>query len=123
VQRTGVRVTSIKNYIAIVFLGIFVFPMVYQPYHIVVHHSEEILCHHTCCHTETEQSSDVQFKIFSENDEPCPICNYHFPIKNLPKVFHFTSSLAVFEGFINPLQQIRIYQQLVSIKIPRAPPL
>lgn len=113
---------GIKKHIAFILLGIFVFPIFYQPYHIVLHHSEELHCHHDCCSSKIEKSTDLIVDIYTEKEEPCPICNYHFPVNDIPGISFFATSLIALKGQIYDLDIKRASQQVVSIKTPRAPP-
>jgi hypothetical protein len=78
---------TVRN-IALFLFGIFSFPLIYQPFHVVVHHGHS---HCTRCTVSCSEShSDFGFAIFDvteEKEEPCPICNYHFPINEIPTQF------------------------------------
>lgn len=75
---------SLQN-IAFVLFAIFSFPLVYQPFHIAVHHSYTH-CRHcsVSCKQPHSDSQTINFETTQEKEEPCPICNYHFPLNEIP---------------------------------------
>ncbi|MDX8340246.1 hypothetical protein SLH46_13685 [Draconibacterium sp. IB214405] len=115
--------SNLKIHIALVFLGIFVFPIAYQPYHIVRHHSEKADCHHECCHLVHDEPDGVTFKDNSGEEESCPICDYHFPVKDLPKPLFFTAAIPIVQNSLVEIEIKRACKQVISTKTPRAPPV
>jgi hypothetical protein len=65
-----------------------------------------------------KQSMDVA----KEKKEPCPICEYHFPLNVVPEVSLYQCKNTFIESSITELQIRLPFQQFVSIKSPRAPP-
>lgn len=112
-----------RRHIALVLLGVFIFPIAYQPYHTVRHHSKDLHCHHNCSHAKQEKPAGLHLDVFSAKKEHCSICEYHFPVNDLPKLFFFTSATSILKSSNYELKIKRAYQQVVSTKTPRAPPL
>ena len=64
---------------------IFLFPVLYQPVHIIQHHSHERsdhACEHHNHHHHNEAPADITHITQAEDD--CYICEYEFVIKDLP---------------------------------------
>lgn len=117
--------SGLKKHIAILLFGIFFFPLTYQPWHVVKHHSQKSPCHHGCLHSKVEKKICNHGQCItstSEKQETCPVCEYHFPIKTLPILTHFKSKKSSFEDQLFGLEARLAYQQVVSRKSPRAPP-
>lgn len=114
---------GLKQHIALVFLGIFIFPLVYQPYHVVRHHGIEEPCHHECCHSHHEKTDGVIYDILSDGDEHCPICDYHFPVNDVPQMHHLSSWLPYYKGFTYEAKPELPYTTPTRSKSPRAPPV
>lgn len=66
---------NLRKYIAILLLGIFLFPLTYQSWHIVQHHLEIESCKHHEHHLEKQNSIDYLESFASDNDS-CPICDF-----------------------------------------------
>ena len=112
-----------KN-IAILLLGIFIFPITFQSFHIVWHHSHGYQDNHKLYHVEvTEKPSQADIRTASQKDKHCPICEYKFLINDLPKVPIFRSITPVIECSLNELEIQLPFQQLFLIKAPRSPPI
>lgn len=120
---------GLKRHIVILLVVIFIFPLAYQPWHVLQHYSQKSNCHHDCCHLNMGHSGGKvaysygeDINAASEKEEPCPICNYHFPINVLPTIFHYQSNNTVAENAISDLKVRLPFQQFTSVKSPRAPP-
>lgn len=116
---------GLKKHIAILLLGIFFFPLAYQPYHVLKHHSLKALCNQACCHSHTENkdcNNNVQFNSASKGPEHCPICEYHFPINVIPKLNLFKPKNSFRKYNLFGLEERLAFQQTSSKKSPRAPP-
>ena len=112
-----------KN-IAIFLLGIFIFPITFQAFHIIWHHSHDYHGHHKLYQVEvTKKPFQTDIRAASQKKKHCPICNYEFSINDLPKVFIFRSINLVIESSLNKLELQLPFQQAISIKVPRAPPI
>lgn len=115
----------LKKHIAILLFGIFLFPLTYQPWHVLNHHSQKSECCHTCCHSKVENKvcDDSHCIIFkSDKQETCPVCQYHFPINILSKLSLFKPKNPNLESQLFELEASLVFQQIVSRKSPRAPP-
>nr|WP_319267722.1 hypothetical protein [uncultured Draconibacterium sp.] len=115
--------SRIKVHIALVLLGIFIFPIAYQPYHIVRHHSIKADCHHHCCHLQDEEPDGVIFDISTDGYENCPICDYHFPVNDLPRHLFFSPVIPLSQSSLVEIEIKRACKQVISSKTPRAPPV
>lgn len=114
-----------KKHIAILLFGIFFFPLAYQPYHVFRHHAQKLHCHHGCCNSNVDKrvcSHGPEINTESERQEPCPICDYHFPINILPRLIIFQPKTPTTESLLFGLEERIAFQQIVSKKSPRAPP-
>ncbi|MCT4603777.1 MAG: hypothetical protein N4A59_12880 [Marinifilum sp.] len=116
---------GLKKHIAILLFGIFFFPITYQPWHVLMHHSQKSECCHTCCHSKVEKRvCDYSHCLSStsEKQEVCLVCEYHFPINILPKLNLFKPKNPSLEGQLFGLEARLAFQQINSKKSPRAPP-
>ncbi|MCU4176155.1 hypothetical protein [Carboxylicivirga sp. N1Y90] len=116
---------DLKKYIAIVLFGIFVFPIVFQPVHVVLHHAQDLHDCHTCCHStfdKDESANSDEIVPASAQEEACPICDYHFPLNLIAKAFIYQSNKMVDEKIVIGLNIRLPFLQLLSVKTPRAPP-
>ncbi len=112
-----------KRHIVIILLGLFVFPIVFQSLHIVWHHSHDYKCNHILCHIQqTGQNIQAEINTASQKDNHCPICEYQFSINDLPKIFLFSTNTLLIDSFLKKLELQFYFQQLITIKSPRAPP-
>ena len=115
---------SFQKHIAVLLYVIFIFPIAYQPFHIVWHHSHDSHAHHDCCHADEEKEiSSIGINVSSDGNKHCPVCEYHFPINDLPKVSLFRSVGLSIERYLCEIEIRLPLKQVVSNKSPRAPPL
>lgn len=113
----------IKKYIAILLLGIFISPITFQSFHIVWHHSHGSHGDHELCHIKVSAKPLCSvIKTVSQKDKHCLICEYQFPINDLPKVSIFRSITPVIKSSLNEFGIQLYFQQVFSNKSPRAPP-
>ena len=126
-----------RLYTALYLFGIFVFPLIFQPWHIIQHHGHVNECsgqirgtdhlsayahHHDsdCCQISVMPL--VSIKNTDHSHDPCYICDYKFPVKDLPTPIQ--------PGFISrqfkELQSVPLVvpdlQRVCSLINPRAPP-
>jgi hypothetical protein len=126
-----------RLYTVLWLLGIFVFPIIFQPWHIIQHHGHEhgssVYIHETAQYhghahhhdTDCSHASVLSFESIKTQDhshDPCYICDYKFPVKDLPTPIQ--------PGFIShqfkelPSGNL-VYPDLLrvfSLTNPRAPP-
>ncbi|NOU61951.1 hypothetical protein [Marinifilum caeruleilacunae] len=117
---------GLKKHIAILLFGIFFFPLAYQPWHVIVHHSQDSQCHHACCHSKgAKKTCDFGHWLASkvEKQESCPVCEYHFPINIIPELNLFKPKNPNLDRNLFELETSIALQQIDSRKSPRAPPL
>lgn len=114
-----------KKHIAILLFGIFFFPIAYQPYHVLKHDPSQAHCSQNCCHSYTDNkdcNDGVHFSTKSKEIEHCPICDYHFPIKIIPKLNLFKPAASFTKCHLYELRERLPFEQTISKKSPRAPP-
>jgi len=81
---------KIKSHIAFVLAGIFIFPILVQSTHFLVHAE-----HHHCsgfeCSINSVNSEALAFNPFigEGSDGNCLICDYKISLKNIPQAFNF----------------------------------
>ena len=114
-------IKSFRN-IALSLLLIFVFPIIYQPLHVVWHHSHGAEC---CGSYGTCQLGDLQKRegaYFEETIDHCPICSYEFSINDIPEkqVIEFYIQELIFKFIETKVTEF--VPPFVLLKIPRAPP-
>jgi hypothetical protein len=112
----------IKKNISVILLGLFIFPFVFQFVHVLVRHSHQHCCGSVCQITVLPIGSTINMVAPVEKQPVCPVCEYHFPINNLPKLHYFAvlrvPTAAHFTDF-----SITIYHaEPQHRKSPRAPP-
>lgn len=113
---------TIRN-ITLFLFGIFSFPLIYQPFHVVVHHGHSNCSH--CSVSCTEPHSDFGIAVFDvteEKEEPCPICNYNFPLNEIPAEFLTLQYIAIETGQVFSVPLKGYSKNIYSNLIPRAPP-
>lgn len=115
---------KLRKHIALLLFGIFFFPILFQLFHIVWHHSHGYKCEHTLC-SQTITNTDFYSTgdNISENEKTCPICEYQFSINDLPKISFFNAVIPVFACTYNEVATQQQYKQVFSDKTPRAPPV
>lgn len=114
-------------------MGIFVFPILFQPWHMFHDHGHQDAEIH-CCeagHNHEEAAGNAHHEglstegsfIHAAGDEPCPICEYEFSVKFAPAdpVMVF-SGLTVAAGPSVDIDNARHDDAHPNI-IPRAPPV
>ena len=116
-------VHRLKDYIAIILIGIFIFPIAFQPVHVVLHQSPGSGCENQCCHIEaTVSNGQAEMSIETPDDGHCPICEYQFAVKDLPEDFLLRTFTPVMQCSLEELVRDLTHPQPKSIKTPRAPP-
>lgn len=115
---------KLRKHIALLLFGIFFFPILFQSFHIVWHHSHGYKCEHNLCsQTITNTCFHSNDKNVSEKEKTCPICEYQFSINDLPKISFFNAVIPVFACTYNEVATQQQYKQVFSDKTPRAPPV
>lgn len=126
-----------RLYTALYLLGLFVFPLIVQPWHIIQHHGHDFDCSghihaieqsyvhsqlhdQDCCHDSMLPLVSISNQDHSH--DPCYICDYKFLVKDLPTPIEPGFVLYKFQG-LHPANLIfsdlqRVYSQINS----RAPP-
>ena len=113
----------IYRYIALYLLVIFIYPLVFQPIHVVYHHKDD--CSHGCYADKTSgicETHQHDTPVFTEKDEKCPICTYEFSINTIPEHSVFKSYVPLNWNRLEQGQVVQVKQSLLNKKTPRAPP-
>lgn len=108
---------------AIILIGIFLFPVVFQSFHIVQHQSHE----HEYCSAQHhiadyKITKGLFFKQLSEKEEHCIVCEYQFSLHDFPAVAVYRTATLLTESIL-----IQLFENLPATKAfsqaePRAPP-
>jgi hypothetical protein len=59
----------------------------------------------------------------SQKQKTCPICEYHFSINDLTKIYFFKTVIPAIACNYFEIAKQRQYKQVFSDKAPRAPPV
>jgi hypothetical protein len=117
-------VKTLKSHIALLLLGIFTFPIVFQPFHLLQHQSTGACFEHLCCQTEAAVKVTLPGIHFESQDkEECPVCEYDFAVKDLPGSSLFRTFTPVTHRSLKKPVNDLAFPQVYSTKTPRAPPL
>ncbi|MBN1820667.1 MAG: hypothetical protein JXR31_15380 [Prolixibacteraceae bacterium] len=115
------------KHIALYLLGIFIFPVIFQSVHIIVHQSHR--CHGTCYLHKHEENScllpgqNADKSVFEVKKDKCPICSYEFSTNTISEVTIFKTYIPSATEYFNKGKVVRIKQPLFHKKSPRAPPV
>jgi hypothetical protein len=113
---------KIKKHIAILLLGIFAFPIVFQSVHIILHHRHNIDNRHYCCQSNTQNDCTgitvAKYKTISH----CPICEYQFSINKPTNLFIFKTIMPILCGVLGNSLIEKRHLKILPSKSPRAPP-
>jgi hypothetical protein len=122
---------------ALYLLGIFVFPLIFQPWHIIQHHGDDYECsvhihkidqsyghahHHDSGCSHEKMLPLISLQNPDHSHDPCYICDYKFPIKDLPAPFQPGFIVLKFQGLHSVNLVISDLQRAYSLINPRAPP-
>jgi hypothetical protein len=113
-----------KKHIALIGLGLFVFPIIFQSGHIVWHHSLEHSekAGHSCCSEAHTCFSDGLAQVRSDA-EPCILCEFDSFINTVPLSGQFNIRVPFFTlSFFIPSAN-SAFQNKTALKFPRAPPI
>jgi hypothetical protein len=113
-------VISARKHIAIILLGMFIFPVVFQQFHIIRHHSHDQGAGILVINQDSPDCTKVSCQ---RKDCHCPLCEYKFSIINMPDVFFFNAAINIIEGIEAESASSRPLQIPFSSASPRAPPL
>lgn len=118
---------DLRKHIALWLVGIFSFPIFFQPVHPVSHHLHGYThAAHHCSLCTPERPTPVSCA-FDEEDADgegaCPICEYQFSINELPKAAAFSPVVPEIPCCRNMAATSQYFRQERTTKIPRAPPV
>lgn len=113
-----------KRLIPILLAGLFIYPVLYQSAHKVLHHSvkQNHQSEHSCCTKDC--SNDHLTKIVSTlNDETsCPVCDYHFSFSTPLLFFYYYSYIFHISEKVDKISVGFSKVLSFSVRSPRAPP-
>jgi len=115
---------ELKSHITILLLGILLYPIAFQSVHVVHHHLNDVhICADSSCDVQVQKHDNgATNKSFSELKSLCPICEYEFPVKDLPQHNSYLSivgcNYSILVIAINNIHSLRDK----TVKSPRAPP-
>jgi len=119
--------TKLRINTTLFLLGIFMFPVIFQPWHIFQHHGHDQECsvhahHHdpNCDHEPVLPLVSIQSHDHSH--DPCYICDYKFPVKDLPTLCALEFTTHQFKELQSVNLVISDLQRVYSLIKPRAPP-
>lgn len=129
--------TEWRIHTALFLIGIFVFPLIFQPWHIVQHHGHGEECsghihgadltyehshHHDsgCSHTSMQPVITIQSTDHSH--DPCYICDYKFPVNDLASAIELGFILYQVNDLHSGNRLCSALQEIYSLINPRAPP-
>lgn len=110
----------IKKHIALILLGIFFFPIIFQSVHIVWHHSYSFQ-DDNISRLSSGKTKDVVI-IGGSTVDQCPICNYKFAINKLPEFLIFSIFIVLINRRLNLSTIAQPHNQIITINPARAPP-
>lgn len=117
------RLISLRKHIALLLLGMFIFPIAYQSVHVVWYHPHSFICEHNHCQqTTAEKNTHTNGHKVSDEKSKCPICAYQFLKNEMPQRFLFNSTLPAIACNYIPIGKQQPYKEVFSDKTPRAPP-
>jgi hypothetical protein len=116
-----------RKHIALLLLGIFFFPIVFQPLHVLWHKAIEDDHHHmehaVCYSITPNQHAHEKGEALAEKESVCPICAYEFSVNEIPNSVLFHSSALFVSDAITDAVISLYLQQVVYINSSRAPPV
>lgn len=112
-----------RKHIAVLLFGTFFFPIVFQPVHIVWHHSNGHEHEYRKSHNESSKNEIVTFK-YSINQEvnSCPICEYQFYSNDRPEECILRTYISELNSVFRTKVAQAYQKQDLSEKSERAPP-
>jgi len=121
-DKTQIKLLELKKHIAVILLGIFIFPITFQSIHIVWHHSH-CISHNATCHNvvDCHDYTGTAF-IHSNSTNHCPICEYQLSINTLPDIPFFEAVIPIICRVFKVLSVTKPHQEVFVLKSPRAPP-
>jgi hypothetical protein len=123
-MRQPEKVQKIKTHITVLLAGFFIFPVVYQSVHLVLHNSNRDKEHHHVCSEHAPAPDPLEgISSLSELKTVCPICEYEFSIKEIPEISVFYCNIPIKHLSYNRTAVRQIYKDFFSKGSTRAPPL
>jgi hypothetical protein len=114
-------VNGCKKHIAFILTGIFVFPLMFQPIHIVWHHSTDHVTpgDESCC-LHQNFAGDIPGE--SQPNDHCLICEYEFAVTSLPEVLVFGMIFNTIARDIKETAYAQAFRKIFFSNLLRAPP-
>lgn len=115
---------QLKKYGILFLIGFFLFPIIYQSVHIVLHHAHSNQQEHHDCHKINSTNFHIsEIHKTHETDDSCPVCKYEFSFNELNYIPVFENKTPEQLTRYNELTVLHHYKGIFSNKSPRAPPL
>ena len=123
----------IYKHITFFLLGLFLFPIVYQPVHSYWHHSvknsqtKQIFCNHSCSQSHDTKVTYIEkvtgLYTLTEKEDHCPLCEYQLSINNLLVISTSEYLVQKLDISYNKIVITQFIPSVVSKESPRAPPI
>lgn len=121
-NKVQIKLFELKKHIAVILLGIFIFPITFQSIHIVWHHSH-CISHNATCHNAVDYHDYTGTAFHHSNStDHCPICEYQLSINTLPDIPFFEAVIPIICGTFKVLSVTKPHQEVFALQSPRAPP-
>jgi hypothetical protein len=114
---------GMRRHIAVYLAGIFIFPVLFQPWHIIHHHGHECPDHHEKgdpCHTKPVPGFTILNQI--PGHDHCYVCDFKFPVNDLPNSFNIYTVPHIYQEVQSGLPLSHLPESEQSEFNPRAPP-
>lgn len=123
-QNQRVTVYPKKRLIPIMLAGLFVYPLLYQSVHTVLHHGSELHrpTEHVCCHADGSAEGSSLFSLSTVDESLCPVCDYHFSFSTPLPFISFRSFECIVSGKVTDLYRSFTITSALTALSPRAPP-
>jgi hypothetical protein len=114
----------LKKHIATLLVGLFIFPILFQSWHVAIYHANEFYTiSHVVFSETTSNFLHAETKTISRTPKFCPIREYQFSIIDLARMAIFRPFIPFFVWHRNEPTHQQYHKQIFSVSSPRAPPV
>ncbi|MEZ4906343.1 MAG: hypothetical protein R2771_01565 [Saprospiraceae bacterium] len=115
---------KIKKYIALLLIGIFIFPVIFQSLHIIfIHNHNAINSNQQVTIYQNPKNKDKQHTLSQyQSENYCLISSYQLSTNHIPKLPFWGNLATDCDNLLNEIIINRIYKLEYSPKSSRAPP-
>ena len=121
-QRANQQLKNLKKHIALLMLGVFCFPLLLQPIHVLRHHTQTSHCtaadHEHSCTKKLEKNTGAAF----HQNSHCAICEYEFYIYDIAQTSFVAPALPFINYIYDEYAVAQHYPNQCSQTPSRAPP-